>query len=255
MKPSKSVRVLILLLILFFVVVYTSGQKRASTNWLEPLQVVVYPVNADGSPGVERYIDGLRMKDFRAIERFFSREAARYVIGLSDPVSVTLGSKTTSPPQPPQPGANVLSVMLWSLQFRYWAWKNAPDDASNYRRARIYVLYHEPVPGRRLAHSYGISKGLLAYVNAFASADQQSQNNVVIAHELLHTVGATDKYGADGEPVWPDGFADPERRYPQRRAEIMAGRIPLGPGKSKMPESLRACVTGALTASEIRWLR
>lgn len=256
MNVPKSIRVLILLLILFFVVVYTTGQKQASTNWLEPLQVAVYPVNAEGTPGVDRYIAGLRASDFSGVERFFSRQAERYVMGLHDPVSIALGQTTTPPPTPPVPGSSTLSVMLWSLQFRYWAWKTAPDDESNYRRARIYVLYHTPAPGRRLPHSYGISKGLLAYVNAFASTDQEDQNNVVIAHELLHTVGATDKYGADGEPVFPVGFADvSEPRYPQQRAEIMAGRIPLAPGKSEMPRSLRACVMGTQTATEIRWLR
>ncbi|RTZ58236.1 MAG: hypothetical protein DSZ32_07405 [Gammaproteobacteria bacterium] len=256
MRISKSVRVLALLLILLFVIVYTFGQKRASTNWLEPLQVVIYPVNADGTPEIDRYIANLTKKDFTGIERFFTKQAERYVMGLDDPVAISLGQTTTLPPMPGEADAGVLSFMLWSLRFRYWAWKNAPDDESNYRRARIYVLYHTPVPGRRLAHSYALSKGLLGYVNAFASTDQQTQNNVVIAHELLHTVGATDKYGPDGEPLWPDGYADPDgRRYPQRRAEIMGGRIPLAPGKSKMPESLRSCVIGPLTAAEIRWLR
>ena len=60
--------------------------------------------------------------------------------------------------------------------------------------------------------------------NAFGSADNEGGNNVVIAHELLHTFGATDKYDpADNMPRHPDGFAEPDARplFPQRLAEII----------------------------------
>jgi hypothetical protein len=83
-------------------------------------------------------------------------------------------------------------------------------------------------------------------------------NNVVIAHELLHTVGATDKYDlASGEPLNPAGLADPDREplYPQERAEIMAGRRALSAQESEMPHSLAGVVVGADTAREIRWSR
>ena len=50
-------------------------------------------------------------------------------------------------------------------------------------------------------------------------------NDVVIAHELLHTVGATDKYTlADDAPRFPDGYGDPAQRplYPQLTAECLS---------------------------------
>ena len=50
-----------------------------------------------------------------------------------------------------------------------------------------------------MAHSTGLQKGMLGVVNAFASADQEGSNAVVIAHELLHTFGATDKYDRKNE--------------------------------------------------------
>jgi len=58
-------------------------------------------------------------------------------------------------------------------------------------------------------------------------------------------------------PLYPQGFAEPQRqpRYPQRFAEIMAGRRPLSPAEFDMPDSLREVVVGALTAAEIRWVR
>jgi len=76
---------------------------------------------------------------------------------------------------------------------------------------------------------------------------------VVIAHELLHTLGATDKYDPDGQPLYPIGFADfiAEPCYPQSMAEIMAGRIPLSPGKAEIPKNLAETVIGYATAAEI----
>jgi hypothetical protein len=102
-----------------------------------------------------------------------------------------------------------------------------------------------------------MNKGLLGLVHAFGSKELQGRNNLVIAHEMLHTVGATDKYNENGEPIFPEGYAEPnkKKRYPQRRAEIMAGRIPLNSDESSMPTSLRKCVLGDLTAQEIRWKR
>jgi hypothetical protein len=95
-------------------------------------------------------------------------------------------------------------------------------------------------------------------VNAFASPALAARNNVVISHEFLHTVGATDKYDpATNLPRYPIGFAEPDRQplYPQRLAEIMGGRIPLSEHRAVMPQSLAKATIGPLTAREIGWLR
>ena len=78
----------------------------------------------------------------------------------------------------------------------------------------------------------------------------------MIAHELLHTLGASDKYDlSNGLPIHPAGYADPDKRprYPQDRAEIMGGRIPLSPGRAAIPRGLNQTVIGPVTASEIGW--
>ena len=59
---------------------------------------------------------------------------------------------------------------------------------------------------------------------------------MVIAHELLHTLGASDKYDPQSlAPIFPDGYAEPDRQpsHPQRMAEIMAGRIPVAEGRAE----------------------
>ena len=114
-----------------------------------------------------------------------------------------------------------------------------------------------PAWARRLPHSAGLQRGLTAVVHLFASRAQEAQNRIVIAHELLHTFGATDKYDlAIGLPMYPDGFADPELvpRYPQHRAEIMAVKVPLSATEARMPDGLEDERVGPLTAHEIGWV-
>ena len=96
----------------------------------------------------------------------------------------------------------------------------------------MFVLYHDPALTPTVPHSLGLAKGLIGVVYAFAAPQMNGSNNVVIAHELLHTVGATDKYRiADDAPRFPDGYGDPAQvpLYPQQRAELMAGRRMLTP--------------------------
>jgi hypothetical protein len=83
------------------------------------------------------------------------------------------------------------------------------------------------------------------------------ENNVVIAHELLHTVGATDKYDpANDAPRFPEGYGDPHQSplYPQAKAEIMAGRRLLAADRWQQASSLDEVVVGSATAQEIRWV-
>ncbi len=139
---------------------------------------------------------------------------------------------------------------------RYWAWRVArnfgpPADV------QIFVRYHDPKTHARLRHSLGLQKGLLGMVNAFASRREAGANSFVIAHEILHTVGASDKYDpATNLPLYPIGYAEPEREplLPQEVAEVMAGRIPLAAGKAKSVRSLNQALIGRQTAREIYWI-
>ncbi|RUM94626.1 MAG: hypothetical protein DSZ28_02185 [Thiothrix sp.] len=254
----KGLRIGLLLVVLAIAAIYTNEQRYSSQSWKDPLEVIIFPINAEGSKSIDRFIQTLADEDFAEIDRFTARTSEKYYLRTKAPTHTRIGSPVkVLPPANPSPDANPIEVIVWSLKYRYWAWKNTPDDVSNFHRVRIFVLYHAPVSGRKLPHSFGMNKGLLGLVHAFASPSLRGQNNLVIAHEMLHTVGATDKYDEKGEPVFPEGYAESEkkRRYPQRRAEIMAGRIPLNVHESIMPTSLRKCVVGDLTAQEIRWKR
>jgi len=253
----RSVRILLLLVLLFFVAMNSWLSRLRSTDWNDPLWLVVYPVNGDGSAVTQRYIDTLDRHSFHAIETFVAREAARYGVSIREPVTVRLAPQVSDSPPLPPPGGNTLSVMLWSLKLRYWAYTN--DNFEGPRPdVQMFVVYYDPQRHDRLRHSLGIQKGLIGVVNAFAAPDLSPTNNVVIAHELLHTLGATDKYHPEtNQPLYPVGYAEPERTplHPQRQAEIMGGRIALSEQHAEMPGSLEQCVVGPRTALEIRWVR
>ncbi|MBT8438634.1 MAG: hypothetical protein KJO91_02825 [Gammaproteobacteria bacterium] len=252
----RTLRVFILLVLFAFAALYTQGQMLRTTNWIEPLEVVIFPINGDQSEKTSRYISTLHHIDFRDIDDFMSKYAKHYQLHLRKPTRTRLGREIREiPPPPPRPQDSMISKALWSMKLRYWAWQNTPDDDSNYTRARVYIIYHQGKPEKALPHSLGLQKGLIGVVHAFAEEKQAGQNNMIIAHELLHTVGASDKYNSDGTPVFPDGFASPDRKplYPQRKAEIMAGRIAIDPHRAAIPKSLSYVVVGEKTAKEIGW--
>ena len=138
---------------------------------------------------------------------------------------------------------------------RYWAYSRDNYEGPP-KDIQMFVVYFDPKERQQLDHSLGLEKGLIGVVNAFASEEMAAQNNVVIAHEFLHTLGATDKYDLrSGLAIYPHGYGEPELqpRYPQKLAEIMGGSIALSPTERRMPESLDETVVGPLTAREINW--
>ncbi|PCI19556.1 MAG: hypothetical protein COB62_05450 [Piscirickettsiaceae bacterium] len=249
----KIIRVVILISILIFVAFYSKLQMLESTSWTQALAVSVYPINGDGSEQVARYIKEIQANDYNGIETFLRAEYLKYDEFSQHPVELTLEEELFELPPAPPISRNIFTVVFWSLNMRWWSYQHA--NSANKTQVNIYVIYYQPKDGLRLAHSLGLQKGLIGVVNAFASKENAKQNNVVIAHELLHTVGATDKYNLQtGQPIFPVGFAKPEEKYNQSKAELMAGRIPINEIESEMPYSLRYCVVGAQTAKEIGWL-
>jgi len=254
----RNIRVLILLSVLAIAAIYAQDQRLNTTSWFKPIDVVIFPINGDGSNKTANYIQQLSQKDFQDIDDFFQRSAKQYRLIVEQPINTQLGpSIEISPPTPPQNRNALFEVMLWSLKLRYWAYQHTPDDIANNDRIRLYVIYHQTQQGQALAHSLGLQKGLIGIIHAFADRKQNSQNNIVMTHEILHTVGATDKYDRNNQPVYPEGYAKPEKKplYPQRFAEIMAGRIPISDQQATIPTTLKLTVVGESTAKEINWIK
>jgi len=251
---SKNLRYMILLLILLFVAVNEAVIKMRSTSWERPLRVHIYAISGDARAASEAWVDALTTEHFKPIETFMSREAKRYGVAIQ-PVRVEYHGRLEShPPQPPS-GSSVLANIWWSLRFRAWAWYRGWTTDNDHSDVELFVSYYDTATSTSLRHSVGLEGGLIGIINAFADKTYRGSNQVVIIHELMHTLGATDKYGQANMPEYPRGYAEPYRipLYPQRKAEIMGGRIPLSAQLSKMPENPGEVVVGTYTAAEINW--
>ena len=252
----RNIRVVILLFILAAVAMYIQDQRLVTQGWFRTLEIAVYPINIDDSPAVDKYLKSLSSTHFSDIDKFIKRESEKYDVIASTPTVTRLGQRIIDPPpQPPKPGSSAVTNIVWSLKLRLWIWQHAPAEANDKYLVRMFVHYHDPSKTDQLLHSVGLQKGLVGIVNAFGIASQKRQNNMVIAHELLHTVGASDKYNEFGQPQVPDGLGDPTQipLYPQKKTEIMAGRRALSKDHAEMPNSFRHLVVGKKTAQEIGW--
>ena len=252
----KKVRIFILLFILATVIQQTFLDK-ADLDWKNNFYVAVYPVNADDSSEVGTYIKSLTRQDFEPMAAYFAQEGARYHVSKSRPIEVQLGDIVREvPPAPPTDG-NVLSTILWSLKFRLFAYNHSPKVPVK-PDIRLYLLYHNPATTQALSHSTALNKGRIGRVNLFGHKEYAAQNLVILAHELLHTLTATDKYDLQTTlPAYPDGFAEPNKlpRYPQDFAELMGGRVPMTETKAEIPKSLAQTLIGDKTAHEIGWIK
>lgn len=254
MSTGRKLRILILLLVLLAVALDAWLTRARTTSWERSLWVRLYPIAGDDSPATRAYVDELQRAAFAPLETFMLLETRRYGVALEKPVHVELGRVLHElPPLLPEDRAP-LSVAWWSLKLRWWARGIDADQPGPRADARLFVVYYDPERRQVLDHSTGLQEGLVGIVHAYAARSLAARNNVVIAHELLHTLGATDKYDFGTlQPSFPDGYADPQQQplHPQRRAELMGGRIALSPGEVEMPAGLGSVVIGPATALEI----
>ncbi len=252
----KTLRVTALLAILLIVASVAWLDRRRVHEWRDTLHVGIFALAADASPVARDYVAGLARSDFLPLEDFFAQQARVHGVPVPDPVRIELYQLAAPVPPAPPVDRGILAAMWWSLEIRYYAARFGRAPSGPSPSIRVFVLYHDPARMPSVPHSVGLAKGLIGVVHAFAAPRMSGSNNVVIAHEILHTLGATDKYDlATNAPLFPSGFGDPEQtpRYPQRRAEIMAGRRAMSANSQEMPVSLDECVVGPATAAEIHW--
>jgi hypothetical protein len=253
MRAFRRIRILLLLGVLAAVLSFNWLEQFMARGWRLPLDVAVTPINADGSAAAAEAIRSLKARDFADVDTFLERETARYGAPLSPAAAFTLKPELREQPPAPPTDGSVLKTVWWSLRLRSWVYRQSGQWLPQFGRINLFLLYHAPQDGVPLAHSLGLQKGLIGVVHVFADPRQARQNNIVVAHELLHTLGATDKYGAGGRPLYPQGYAEPELppSVPRHEAEIMAGRLLAANGEAMMPDSLQRCVIGPQTAREI----
>lgn len=253
----RKFRIAILLLIFATVSLGAWRANSKLTAWENSVHVAIYPIAADDSSTTRNYLNNLNADSFEEIAQWLQAESHRHGRSVLQPIVLHLASTLNERPPLTPYHPSVLEAIMWSLKLRWWAYRH-DAIAGPTPQIRLFIMFHDPESNSSPPHSVGLAKGQIGLIHAYASRLQRRQNNVIIAHELLHIFGATDKYDpATLQPIHPQGYAEPQRspRWPQVRAEIMGGRTPTDERNSEIPANLGETLIGPETAREIGLMR
>jgi hypothetical protein len=254
------VRVGVLSLVLVGLLVYAARdrlQRNARREWQRPLSVALVLLQ---SGEVDPAALELLQQRVEPLEAVLEAEFARHGGDFRPIVFQQFGPVPEASPVPvPAAEPSLWQSVRLSLALGAFARQN--DRAVGLEHddfdGKIYVRISAPRSERRsLVEGLGEDGGRIAVTNLELRRDSADFGLFVVAHELFHLLGATDRYGADGNAQLPHGLGDPDLqpRYPQRHVEVMArGRV-IAPGVEEPPAQLDELRVGALTAIEIGWL-
>jgi hypothetical protein len=262
-QPTRStfrrLRIAALLGVLLFTAAWgarTSWHRHSRARWDRPLQVGLVLLDRGGEVDAELWRRGASVLSSRLAaeaERWRGPGPAPFQITVVGPLRWEGGL-----PMTPASGS-----FLDRIRHAVDVWSTSRDvdrlaggDAGGFDLRVLFLADSMSGGAVGFAEGSGALNGEVALLRGSATGDLSIPLQA-IGHELLHTVGATDKYDASGHARDPDGLADPDRapRYPQVHAEWMVGEIPTGPGRGRLADSLEELQVGPATAREIGWAR
>jgi hypothetical protein len=253
-----KVRVALLLSVLAIVVLYALKdvwRRRQRSDWTRELGVAL--VIAHQGPVDRAALDALRAEVPKLQDRL-NQEFRRYR-GTGRPFSFVVYGPVPASVEPPKlvaDGLLALAQHAWALRRFVGALDERADVPSAGFDSRLYLVVRAPKSQSRLFVE-GMSEqgGRVGIAEAELDPTMPGFVLFVAAHELFHTLGATDKYDERGLASVPAGLAEPELTplYPQRYAEVMARNRPIAPGVEQPPVSIDELSVGAVTAAEVGW--
>jgi len=230
--------------------------RHARTEWQRPLQVAVALVQFGA-------VDSSSLSAVRArfpdLESRLRDEYHRHGGRLPRPVEFTLfGPVTVDRAPPADPDATLLDLARHA--YEQWRWTHAVDVGSNLPArdfdSRIYLFVRAPRDSAKsLVEGSSELGGRVGVARIELGASTVDLALFVVTHELFHTLGASDKYDANGRALIPEGLVETERvpLYPQRYVEVMTRNLVVAAGSERPPDSLAELGVGTITAREIGW--
>lgn len=255
------IRVTLLLIVLAGVLLWAGNdwqRRRARKAWTEPLRVALVLVEREPVP--RTLLGNLQSRVFD-LERRLQQERLRHSgVGVA-PFSLVVQGPVRAASDPPRVGDQD-PVSLVRHTYDLWQWTRDVDERAGVAwrgyDSRIYLVL-KPAEREAPAFVEGESEDGGRVGVAFADLDAAMIDFalIVATHELMHTLGASDKYDQNGRSSYPDGFAAPRQHplYPQPGAEVMARGIPLSPDLERSPDTLAELFIGDTTAREIGWIK
>jgi hypothetical protein len=259
-KLFFRIRVAVLLFILFVVVLYAIRDfrsRRARNEWDHTLAVAVVLIR-DGDVDAAS-VEALRARA-PALRDRLEAEMQRYRAGPAPFTFRVLGPIAGVSRAPEPQGDGPIDLGKQALALSSWLRDVDPKAGVNpdLFDSRIYVRIKPPTgDAREFVEGRSEENGRVGFVDVDLDAEMVDIALCVVAHELMHTLGATDRYDAAGRTLIPDGLGEPERvpLYPQRFFEVMARNRVVAPGHEQPPDTLDQLAVGRITAHEIGWQR
>jgi hypothetical protein len=257
-RTFRRVRIGLLLGVLLFTAAWGAGkswQRWPRGNWRRPLQVGLVLLSPGTDVGTDRWrrrADDLAAHLDGEMARWRGRGGSAFQITVAGPVGWS-GTLPFSPASEAPLDRATHALDVWRTVRDI---DRAAGGVVGGFDVRIFFLC-APLPEGQVgfAEGSGAVNGEVAFVRGSCDGDL-TLSLLAVGHELLHLVGATDRYDAGGHARGPGDLADPDRvpLYPQTHAEWMVGEVPIAPGRGRLPESLEELRVGPVTAREIGWV-
>ncbi len=247
----RNARVVALVVLMLGVIAWGLGRQLRNdrrTRWERPLTVSIVLVSQApaGDAAVSKWNDaGERLTEW--FEREWKR---RRPLGMPAPVQFVLEQAVTVAVLPEAPKDTRSAVEFGRAL-------DAIDASAHVRHndATVYVVLSSAASQAQRVEGIGEAGGRRGLVYAEANAADLTLETVALAHELLHCLGATDKYDADGHAVVPAGLVAPQQvpLYPQPAGEVMAGEVATSESGGRAIRTLLEAQIGPATARELHW--
>lgn len=253
-KRWQRIRISFLLFLLgALLLVGVSEYRRRTRDWDTPHRVAIVLVVPAHEALAPELFDAFRARS-PLVAAALDREFGRYRAAGGAPFTIDVFGpfpETAPPPAPPSDGFVELFQFNRALA-RYATGFTVEGDFD----VTLFVRTSAPSLDNR-ASVEGLSqhRGQMGVVSAELAPHGLDFAWFVTIHELLHTRGASDKYGPDGRALVPDGLAEPQRDplYPQPFIELMARGRPISAEVEDAPGSVDTWRVGRSTAAEIGW--
>lgn len=259
-RRRYHLRLLLWLVLLTLVLLFAWGRmRRLTSDWSSPTSVAFVLVDAS-SRGLDPAAVELLFERVPILEQRLHQEFERYRGAAEPPFHLSLlGPVTSDVPAPRLGSAGFLDLIVYN--FELWRFSRRCDQLSGMDtdafQVKVYLQARAPTGDRLAVEGASQQGGPIGTVDVELSESSVDFALFVAAHELLHTRGATDKYGPDGLALYPDGFAEPDKQplFPQSGIEIMARGRPIDAHHEEAPHHLDEITVGDATAAEIGWSR
>jgi hypothetical protein len=197
----------------------------------------------------------------QALEQRLIEEFGRYQVDVHRPMIeiIPFGPISVHEAPPSAPGDTFLERLVHAYEL--WRFTTKVDERGQVPThsfdSRIYVVADAPrAAGGLQVEGFSENGGRVGVARVELDESTVDLALFVAAHELFHTLGASDKYDASGRTLLPEGLPEPDRvpLFPQLGAEVMARNRAVSATEEAIPASLDELIVGRLTAQEIGWL-